>query len=457
MSGHPQLSGLASGLDTAAIIGQLMSVERIPRARIERQQGAAQARIDALRDIATKLRALKTATTELQSAGLWTPKQTITSSDSTKVGVLQTAPVAAGTYAVEVQNLANRAERSLVTRERPNASSLTITGSNGTQYVVDVPANATVDQLVGLINGSTGLPVSALNRNGELLLQASATGAPGNFTVAGAAIDVESSAVTGVDATFTVGGTSYTSSNNVSTTAIPGLELKLGGVTTAPIQVAVTEAAVDRDAIAGKLKAFVESYNAVVDTIRSKTAEKKVPNAATIVDAKRGVLFGDPGLSRTLSQLRIGVMEPVSVGNTAAIDELAEIGVSTGAASAVSTEKNNGRLVFDEARFKAAWDGDKASVERLLRGAGGLKGFGQRMDDLIKPLTDVGGVFDGRLQSGTSEIARLKDGLARMDLRLERKEVFYRKQFTALETALQKMQTQGAQLASRLPQPQNDS
>ncbi len=31
-----QMSGLASGLDTAAIVAQLMQVERIPRARVER-------------------------------------------------------------------------------------------------------------------------------------------------------------------------------------------------------------------------------------------------------------------------------------------------------------------------------------------------------------------------------------------------------------------------------------
>jgi flagellar hook-associated protein 2 len=166
------------------------------------------------------------------------------------------------------------------------------------------------------------------------------------------------------------------------------------------------------------------------------------------------VLFGDSGLRQVLSSLRLGLMEPVSVGNTAAIDELAEIGVSTGAASAVSAEKNNGRLVFDEAKFTAAWEGGAGagSVERLLRGAGDLTGYAQRLDGLIKPLTETGGLFDGRITASNGELTRLKDGLARMDARLERKESFYRAQFTALETALQRMQTQGAELASRLPQ-----
>ena len=52
--------------------------------------------------------------------------------------------------------------------------------------------------------------------------------------------------------------------------AIPGVRLTLKGVTTAPATVTVTEPALDRDAIKSKVKAFVDAYNAVVDTTRSK-------------------------------------------------------------------------------------------------------------------------------------------------------------------------------------------
>src|ERR671916_509347 len=86
MSSGLRLGGLSSGLDTEAIVSQLMAIERQPRARLERKQAAVQARQDALRDISTKLKALKSAAQGIASAGTWAPTQTITSSDPTRVG-----------------------------------------------------------------------------------------------------------------------------------------------------------------------------------------------------------------------------------------------------------------------------------------------------------------------------------------------------------------------------------
>ncbi len=448
-----QMGGLASGLDTTSIISQLMAVERMPRYRIERQQAAAQARQDALRDIVTKLKALKQSATELQRTSLWTEKQTVTSDDTTRVGVRTTGTVAAGTYDVEVTRLANRAEQTWDFKQRPTDSVLSVTDSAGAVHDVTIRANATVDDAVASINAASGYPVTAVNRNGQLVLQAVATGAPGNFTASGQVLDTMRASVAGVDANYTVNGTAYTSSSNVTTTGIAGAELTLSALTAAgdPVRITATQSAVDRDAVVAKVKGFVDAYNAVADTIRGKLSEKRVPNATTTVDAKKGVLFADPGLSQTLSSLRIGVMDPLSIGNPATLDELAEIGISTGAASAMTAEKNNGHLVFDEAKFKAAWDGDQAAVERLLTGDGTVGGFAQRLDGLIKPLTEAGGLYDGRINAAGGELARLKDSLACMDLRLERKELFYRRQFTALEAALQKMQSQSVDLASRLP------
>jgi flagellar hook-associated protein 2 len=454
-----QMGGLASGLDTTTLISQLMSIERQPRARLERQAAAAQQRQDHLRDIVTKLKALKTAASDLQGTSLWTAKQTVASADSAKVAARSVGSTPAGTYDVAVTQLATTASRTLTIRTRPQPSDLTITDSAGTALPpIGIPANATVDQIVAAVNADTTRPVVARSLNGQLVLESRTTGSAANFTVAGQVITGESASTTAVNTQFSVNGTAHESQTRTST-AIPGLELSLSQLTVAgtPVRVTIGESAIDKDAVAGKMKAFVDAYNAVVDTIRSRTAEKRVPNAQSLTDAKRGVLFGDSTLGQALSQLRIGVMEPVAVGNTAAIDELHEIGISTGTASAVSAEKNNGRLVFDQVKFTSAWDGDKASVERLLRGAGGLTGYGARMDAIIKPLTDAGGLLDNRITSAGGEVSRLRDSMGRMDDRLERKELFLRRQFTALETALQRMQSQSVEMASSLPKPSSSS
>src|SRR5918998_5623466 len=141
MASGLRLGGLSSGLDTESIVSQLMAIERQPRARLERKQAAVQARQDALRDISTKLRSLKTAAQNLASAGTWAPTQTITSSDSARVGARVVGSVAAGTYNVEVQKVATAASRTLTTQVRPNPSTLSYTmTSTGTQYTVSIPA-----------------------------------------------------------------------------------------------------------------------------------------------------------------------------------------------------------------------------------------------------------------------------------------------------------------------------
>jgi len=454
-----RLGGLSSGLDTEAIVSALMAVERRPRGRIERQQAAVQARQDALRDISTKLKALKTAASNLTAASSWAPTQSVTSADAARVGARGIGSITPGTYDVEVQQLATAASQTWNTRLRPNPSQLIFTVvSSGSQYTVDLAPNATTDDIVARINSDANAPVVARNFNGQLLLSAKASGAGGNFTVTGQALNGQTSSTTGVDAQFTVNGASYTRSSNNVTDVVAGLELTLNGQTTSPVTITVGAATVDGKALAAKMKAFVDAYNAVVDATRSRTSEKRVPNAETTTDAKKGVLFGDTALTQMLSQLRNAAMDPLNVGNSTSIDELAEIGVSTGnPTGGTSTQESlNGRLVFDEAKFLKAFEADPASVERVLRGTTVQEGFATRLDNVLKPLTEVGGLFDGRITASASELSRLGSDLKRMDARLLRKEEYLRRQFTSLETALSRLNSQGAEMMSRLgslPQP----
>jgi flagellar hook-associated protein 2 len=457
MASGLRLGGLSSGLDTEAIVSQLMAIERQPRGRLERRQAAVQARQDALRDISTKLKTLKSAAQALSSAGTWAPTQSVTTSDAARVGARAVASITPGTYSVEVQQVATAASRTYSTQLRTNPATLSFTTtSTGATYNVNVPPNSTVDDIVRIINADPNAPVAARNYNGQLLVSARVTGAGGNFTMSEPnIITAQTASTTGVDAQFTVNGTAYTRSSNSVTDAVAGLELTLSGTTTpgTPVTVTVGVAAVDPKGLATRVKAFVDAYNAVVDATRSRTTEKRVTNPQTVTDAKKGVLFGDSGLNNMLSQLRVAVMDPASVGNSLTMDEFAEIGVSTGAPTGGSSSADAvaGRLQFDEAKFLKAYESDPGSVENLLRGTEFSAGLSARLDSVIQPFTAVDGMFDGRISATTSELTRLADQLKRMDERLGRKETFLRRQFTALETALSKLNAQSMELAARLP------
>ena len=106
-----QLSGLASGLDTASIIDQLMAVERQPRTRIEMRQASEQARRDGLNQVPTQLKTLQDAATALRSAATWADTQTATSTDTTKLDVTRTGGAGPGGYDIAITRLASSTQR----------------------------------------------------------------------------------------------------------------------------------------------------------------------------------------------------------------------------------------------------------------------------------------------------------------------------------------------------------
>jgi flagellar hook-associated protein 2 len=135
------------------------------------------------------------------------------------------------------------------------------------------------------------------------------------------------------------------------------------------------------------------------------------------------------------------------------MDQLAELGISTGAPSGSATfsqDAVNGKLVLDSTKLSAALDADPNSVQKLLGGVTGTDGFAQAFNVQLTPYTQTGGVMDSRRDAATSTINLLNDSLTRLDDRLAKKEESLRKMFTNLELSLQKIKSQGTELLSKL-------
>jgi flagellar hook-associated protein 2 len=440
-----QLSGLASGLDTEGMIAQLMAIERRPRTRIEFKQAAVQARQDALGDIVGKLRTLKLAAADLKSPLLWSEKQSVTVADQTRLEARRLSTAAAGTYDVTVDRLATATQRTFTYTAPSGASSLTFNGVD-----VALAGGATLDDAVAAINAATTTGVTAANVSGKLVVTSQATGQATNFSWAGPALALDSELL-GQDSSVTVNGTAHTSSTNVNTTAIAGLELNLKA--TGATKIEVGQAAVDKDAIAKKVKAFVDAHNAVSEAIRSRTGEKRVNDPKTVLDAKKGVLFGDRGLGQALSALRQAASDPVA-GNPSTLDELGELGISTGAASgAINADAVAGRLVLDDTKLRAMLDTDLAGAQQLLGGKTDTPGIAQRFETIIDPLTGKDTGLEARVSSASDEMVRLRTSLTRFDERLERREDRLRKQFSAMEQALRANQARQAEMQLRFGLP----
>jgi flagellar hook-associated protein 2 len=459
MASTINFGGLASGLDTNTIVDQLMAIERQPQNRLKLRQSEIDARKSALSDIATRLKNLRTAAADLKSPTLWLDTQTVDVNDSTKIAATRTGPAATGGYQVTVTSLASAYQRWYTYTPSASADQITVGGRT-----YDVEAGADLTTVANTINADTSgtvyaSAVTAPDGTKYLALSSRKTGSDvaNDFSLTGGAASfthVAAKDVTGTNAQGTVGTQAFDQGTNVLTDMIPGVQLTLKGLTGAtPVTVSVGSPAADTSAIAAKVKAFVDQYNSTVDFIRSKLTEKRVVDPQTSADYAKGVLYGDTALTGVLSNLRIAMTNEYVPGNPDTLDQLSEIGISTGNAITGTTLNQDsiaGKLVFDQAKFTAALTSDPTNVRNLLGGNTSVRGFSQEFDDLLAPIVQAGGMLDESIKIQDARKKSLTDQIARMDDQLERKQELLKAQFAAMETALSRSQSQGNWLAGQL-------
>jgi flagellar hook-associated protein 2 len=445
-----QLSGLASGFDTASIVSQLMAVERIPRTKITLDQSATTKRQSVLQDINSKLNLLKSANDDLKSISTWLDTQTIESGDSTKLTATRTGGAPPGGYDIAISQLATAERRTYDWQDLTADGPLKILNKDGTERVsVALKAGATVDDAVAAINSTTGANVYAVNVNGDLILAAKATGDSSEFSATGAGTQLER--VAALNAKLTINGAAVERQTNTITDALPGVTLNLKAKTSGTNTVGLTigPPGPDRDAITKKLQSFITAYNALVTTTRAGLDEKRVPGAQTTADAQKGTLFGDSGLANMLSTFRSTVAAPIA--GLTGLTSLADLGISTGAGKsgdAIDQDAVDGKLTLDTTKLNAALDSDPLAARKLLGGLSGTDGFSQAFAAVVAPLQGVDGILGERISSATKRLTDIVAKLDTFDARMDSKQAAYERKFRALETAMQKSQTVGNSLAS---------
>jgi flagellar hook-associated protein 2 len=447
-----QMSGLVSGLDTASIIDQLMAVEKLPRKKITLDQDATTKRQTLLQEISAKLTSLKYANDDLKSALSWLDTQAVESADTSKFTVTRTGGAAPGGYDVQVNQLATAARQTYDWATPTADTTLEITNPDGTSRAsIPVAANATLDDVVASINGSTTSSLYAVNVNGKLVLSAKTTGDASGFGVSGGGLGTRTEDVAGLNAKVTINGTTYERQANTITDALPGLSITLKGKTSGTDTVGLTVGGPgpDKDKIVAKVKAFVTAYNDLVTVARADLSEKKVVNAATTDDVQKGTLFNDTGLSTMLSQFRTTLSD--AVPGLSGLKSMGDLGVTTGAASAsLNQDSLDGKLTLDEAKLRSALDSDPNGVRTLLGGTSGTNGFSQAFNTILSTYQGSGGLIQARIKSAATDLTDLATKLTNFDARMDAKQALLQRQFTAMEQALSNSNAAGTSLASFL-------
>ena len=343
------LSGVVSGLDTASIINQLVSVQKNQQTLLKNQQTGAQAAADAYKGLISALSSLGTQAREVAKTSSWQGTTGSSSSAGVTVAASGTRPAS---LAFDVTSVA--AAHALVSTDhvaslttKVASGSITLTRQDGSTLAVPVGGGSLTEVVDALNDSGEPLVASVVQTSpGQYRLQVSATstGAASDFSLAG--LDAFAGAGgftgmgvlrTGTDAVVRVGTDPATafdvrSSTNTFADVVPGLSFTVSKVETG-VTIGST---VDGTAMADKVSKLVDSANALLADIAKKTAW----NSSTKTG---GPLVGD-STARALQQAILGT-------------------AGGGGAAGVSLTRD-GRLSFDRAAFTTAFTADPAAVAR---------------------------------------------------------------------------------------------
>jgi flagellar hook-associated protein 2 len=470
------VGGLASGLDTNSILQQLLAVERQPRTVLEQRQTLEQARKDAVTEIQTRLASLKAASTALKDPTLWTTAApttmttdaTVASGNPAALSAVVTGAVTPGTYNVQVNQVATAQQlrqSGSVGAVDTGDDTLYLQVGPGPKIGVAVQAGDSMATVAGKINATAGIQVYAsTDAAGKLTLTSNVTGAANTISVTSENLGNQLAGELGLqeqvaakDANVVVDGTQYTMASNVTSAAIPGLTLDLLNTTPSATFLYVKGSATTNPsaAVTDKVKAFVDSYNSLVDYVQTKLTEDRVDNPQTDADRQKGMLRNDTMLRSLLSDLRTSVSD-IHVGQPSAVDSLAEIGISTGALSSASIKNKDtlaGKLTFDSSKLSSLLATNPDDVKALFTNATGdysSEGLTQRIDRSSSPYARDGGMLANRIDSQTQLVNDLSDRMTALDTRLAVREQTLRTQFTNMETAMSQSQQMGNWLSGQI-------
>ena len=424
-------SGIGSGIDTASIVAALMKIERQPIDRITTQKSAITAKQGVVQEINGLLTALRDAAAKMYSLDAFQAK-TATSADPSVVSATAGTSAPTGTYNVVVSALAQAHTAASTAGPTLTAgTSLDITVGGQTASVA-VQAGDTLQTLADRINGTAGIGASASVVNDKLVLIARQSGAAGAMTLGGSAAADLGLATTqpGQDAAATINGLPVTSTGNVITGAIAGVDLALAKVGSTTVTVGS-----DTASALAKAKGFVDAYNALVRNVKLATSYDVATKTA-------GTLQGDQTMAALSGQLR-GIAGG-SVPGLGAHDSLAQVGI---------TSARDGTLTLDESAFTAALTADPTAVANLFGADDGVAGVGPA-DGLARQIQAFANTFStetlaARLTGFTASLSRLDDRVTSLEALMDMREARLKAQFTAMNAAVAQFQAQGNDLATQ--------
>ncbi|MBB3179120.1 flagellar filament capping protein FliD [Variovorax sp. Sphag1AA] len=450
--------GVGSGLDLSTLLTNLQTAESAPLTDIQTRATSYTTKLSAYSQIQSALNTLKTASDKLADPALFnTVKASV--GDSTLFSAITSATTVAGTYTVNVGQLAQA--QSLVSNGQADSKTAigsgtvtiqlgTITGGTldsttgkytGASFAADADlasvsitigsGNNTLEGIRDSINkANAGVTASIVNDGSgtpyRLVLTSKETGATSSMQISvtgDSALQnllgydpagTQSLKQTSVaqDAKLSVNGIDVVSASNTVEEAIQGTTLSLTATGNTTLKMTT-----DTSVVSTAVTAFVNAYNALQNTATTLSAYDADNKTAA-------ALTGDQTLRGLINRVRQAVTTP-QAGGTNDMKVLSEIGVSL---------QKDGTLALDSTKLSAAMAKDMKGVAALFSSdSTSTSGYGKQVSALVTNLTSSDGVLTAATNGINATLDDLSNQYNAMQDRVNAAMDRYREQFTQLD------------------------
>ena len=492
MVSNISIGGLASGLDSNAIIDALVSVERIPIQQLQAQKKSNQDKINLFNTFRSKVDTLRTKANTLGTlSGLMSYKVSQSVEGMATISASGSAAPGAHTLVVEQVSATDRWAFNGVTD--PTADLATADAQeisftyDGQSYSVPVRQGASsLNELAAGINAEADGKVAATvvnsgttaTPNWQLVLTAEDTGQAFRIqglttTIAGLSINGTGPNGSGVaqspnnisvgrNAVAIVDGLRVERTDNDFDDVIAGVSISvLDSDVGTTVQFTVES---DKTAIKGRIKEFVDAYNDVIKFVRDQNK----------YDEDKGVggpLFGENALrsiQRSLSGVLFGQSAAQIAADTSGYGTLRLIGVES---------QSDGSLKINDKTMDAKMDADLARFADLFADTDGFDNQGAAVggagyytdstadtglgDDIARELDKIvksygnssgqffKGIFDSRIETLSGNNKRIDERISQREDRISKMTDQLKARYAALESMMAKLQSQSSYLNSK--------
>lgn len=456
--------GLASGLDTQALIDATTSASRQTRVKPSQNRVTSlEGTNTALEQLSTKLETLRTNLRSFSTLAGGGVSKTGTSSKESVVSATATNAASNGSYSVTVSDLASNhtysfnntyaspdtaIQSTLTGAESAADRTVTFTVGTGpeqeTVSVVIPNGSYTVQQVADAFNNSSNKARASVVNTGtagspayKLVISSIYEGTE-KGTIARTALGASLTNMTAYsesvakDASLTVAGIgTVTRTSNSIADLIPGVTLSLNSLGTSTVKISE-----DAATSITKVQDFVDSFNDIVTFLRDSNAVTR-QESGTEVTNNFGALANSRIDDNALQNLRTAFSKALASGGSS-VRILADLGIST---------QRDGTLAFDKTKFQAALSSEPASANTILMS---LADTTTMTGGTIDQFTRYNGLLDVTINANKTTIADLNTRISEAEKSIQLQADNLKARYARLESTMGKLQNQQSSLTSAL-------